>query len=367
MSRLVVRESEPPRLLRNATLDSYSDHRCQNLCATRNGITLSVRQQNEIVANYSYQNDLLNRFYNWLNRKGGVPKHPGTNLKMYDINTVHDNRVIVNFFDTDDSDIIPDTRPGWREGTRAEGGVGNRDKNKVIHISLYIDSTNVRNNRGIHITSDIIKDSRGGNGGIKVYLNIDYLSENVAGQDSDVYHEIAQCLAEYFENMVSCSGKTLGPQLEQMVNTGNNKRNTDTANALRKFADDLNNFNKFERLARKRGHEGSSTAWSRSTRRGGGTSKKIVLNLAKIEKIKERNIKLKKNITKNKNKIEKNKKKINELKVKIKKELIKQKNLQKEKLKKQKKIQKEKLKKEKEKEKKLKKLQLKKLKKTKKK
>ena len=159
---------------------------------------------------------------------------------MYDINTVHDNRVIVNFFDTDDSDIVERDRPGWNERWR------DRDKNKVIHISLYIDSTNVRNNRGIHITSDIIKDSRGGNGGIKVYLNIDYLSENVAGQDSDVYHEIAQCLAEYFENMVSCSGKTLGPQLEQMVNTGNNKRNTDTANALRKFADDLNNFNKFE-------------------------------------------------------------------------------------------------------------------------
>lgn len=351
------------RLTRNPTVNSYSDPRCQNLCASRKGIILSARQQQEILANYSYQNDLLRRFYRWLDMGRLIPNHEDTSIKMYDINTNDPTRTIVNFFDTDDSDINPSSRPGWKEG------VGDRDKNKVIHISLYIDQFDARKNRGIHITSDIIKENLGGNGGLKVYLDIDYLRENAAGQDSDVYHEIAQCLAEYFEKMISCSGNRLGPQLHKMVQTGKPKRNIATAKALRKFADDLNNFNKFEiaeRMARKRRHEGSSVSASRRTRRGGGTSKKIVLNLAKIEKIKERNIKLKKNITKNKNKIEKNKKKINELKVKIKKELIKQKNLQKEKLKKQKKIQKEKLKKQKDKEKKLKILQLKKLKKTKK-
>ena len=72
-------------------------------------------------------------------------------------------------------------------------------------------------------------------------------------------------------------------------------------------------------------------------------STKSVLYLAKIEKLKELNKKLRKNKTKNKNKIEKNNKEIDELKIKIKKE--------KEKTKQKAKEEKEKAKEEKEKEK----------------
>jgi hypothetical protein len=90
--------------------------------------------------------------------------------------------------------------------------------------------------------------------------------------------------------------------------------------------------------------EGDAPAnFSGNKRKHDGGSTKVLLYLAKIEKLRELNKKLRKNKTKNKNKIEKNNKEIDELKIKIKKE--------KEKIKKEKQKEKEKIKKEKQKEK----------------
>ena len=99
----------------------------------------------------------------------------------------------------------------------------------------------------------------------------------------------------------------------------------------------------FEREGEKDDMDNDGAEGSRKRKRGGGSTK-VLLYLAKIEKLRELNKKLRKNKTKNKNKIEKNNKEIDELKIKIKKEK------EKEKIKKEKQKEKEKIKKEKQKE-----------------